>query len=441
MTRTPLRQAFAFCALPLALLLARQATSAESPESPEATPLPPALLQSDELGEKLELLKPDHPREETGQDQIHAAALYAHGRMLQNRGDLAGALQRYERAWRYHPRQVSILDSIVALASNLKRNGEAVRYAVIAAERNPKDSALLRRLAVYFAQQNEYARATAMYEKAVELAPPGGADVSQLFIQQELSKLYLLQEEYQKAAEAAVDPADALENPKKYDLTENFRKALLGKPEQTYRMFGESFVRGGMYDRAEKAFRKAHEAEENQALLDYSLARVEAGQGNDQQAIELLNKYFDANGSGGGLEAYELYAKLVRDKFDDPAEAREQILDRLQPLREQDPANAALGLFLATELIAGAQYEPAEEIYRDLLDVSPTLEVFNGMIALERKREDTAELARRARQCGRAGRRLRSGRGGRHSDPGRQAIAEEASRGGGPANRSQARTW
>jgi len=374
----------------LALTCAAAAAAADTePDQPNS--LPQALLNNDPL-EELELLKPAKRPDELERDKLHAAALFAHGRMLQNRGEYADAIQRYQRAWRYHPEQVSILDLIVALAFELKRNGEAARYAVIAAERNPKDGAMVRRLAMFLAQQQDYARATTLYEKAIEIAPADRVDIGQLLIGQELSRLYLLQEAYDKAAEAAEQPFDALENPKKYDLSKNLLKALEGKPEQTYRLFGESFVRGGKYDLAEKAFRKAHEAEANQALLDYSLARVAAGKGNRKQALELLDKYFDANGSTGGLEAYELYAELIGRREDDPTKARETILSRLKPLRENDPANAALGIFVAGQLVNAEQYDAAEEVYRDLLSVSPSLEVFNGLIALEHRRENVGKL-------------------------------------------------
>ena len=58
---------------------------------------------------------PKSPRDDRDRDQITAASLFAHGRLLFQQQKFAQALSRYQRAWRYDPSGVSILKEIVPL--------------------------------------------------------------------------------------------------------------------------------------------------------------------------------------------------------------------------------------------------------------------------------------------------------------------------------------
>src|SRR5688500_20332289 len=85
------------------------------------------------------ILVPARERGEVEQDRLAAASMFAHGRLLYQREKYAEALRRYERAYRYDPEAVAILHEIVSLAFELERNEEAARYAVLAAEKDPRE--------------------------------------------------------------------------------------------------------------------------------------------------------------------------------------------------------------------------------------------------------------------------------------------------------------
>src|SRR5687768_17478410 len=95
-------------------------------------------------------------RGEAGDDRVGAAALVLEARLLAQRDDSAGALRKYQRAWRMDASQTAVLREITALAFELKRNEEAARYAVLSAEHAPQDSVLLRRLAMYLTQRRDW---------------------------------------------------------------------------------------------------------------------------------------------------------------------------------------------------------------------------------------------------------------------------------------------
>ena len=78
-----------------------------------------------ELDDPPKTIKADEAVTEEQDDRIEASSLYAHGHMLLQRRDLPGALRRFERAWRFDPELVSIMEEIVPIAVTLKRNDEA----------------------------------------------------------------------------------------------------------------------------------------------------------------------------------------------------------------------------------------------------------------------------------------------------------------------------
>ena len=66
-------------------------------------------------------------RTEADRDRIEALTLFGAGRIRQRRGDLAGALRYYQRAFRYDPQSAAVARAIVPLAFQLNRHDEAIR--------------------------------------------------------------------------------------------------------------------------------------------------------------------------------------------------------------------------------------------------------------------------------------------------------------------------
>src|SRR5687767_12587039 len=94
----------------VALLMAASTALAQAPAPPasDADPLT-------SLGDTPQL---EVVRDEAAQDRLMATALLAHGRMLQQRRDYAGALRRYQRAYRYDEKGRG-LKEVVSLAVTL----------------------------------------------------------------------------------------------------------------------------------------------------------------------------------------------------------------------------------------------------------------------------------------------------------------------------------
>src|SRR5262249_31586961 len=110
---------------------------------------PPKNSSSVELDDPIAPLVPLHERSGRDGDRVRALGLFAAGRVAEQKQDYRQALRDYQRALRLDPEAVPALREIVPLAFNLDRQAEAVRYALIMAEREPSDPVLLRRLAVY----------------------------------------------------------------------------------------------------------------------------------------------------------------------------------------------------------------------------------------------------------------------------------------------------
>ena len=192
----------------------------------------------------LEKLVPIRQRTEAEVDRMRASALFANARVLFQRRDYEGALRNYQRAWRYDPQAILALRQIVPLAFQLRRSQEAARYAVIAAELDPRDPVLLKRLAIHLTEQKDYPRALGMYERALELSGEK-IDATTALVHMEIGRLAFLNENFDRSAKAFAVVRDALADPEKYGLDEGNKKSLLDQPERTYALLGEVVLSSG----------------------------------------------------------------------------------------------------------------------------------------------------------------------------------------------------
>lgn len=365
-------------------------------DDPPAAASPPAEkrepLVLEETPEKL-----DAPRTEAQQDRLHAATLFAQGRILNQRGKHAEALAKFERAWRYDQDSKTVLEELVPLAVRLNRLDEAARYAIIAIEKGARlEPRTLQQLAMDRSQNQEWEDALVLYQKLhdlqkASLAEGDQPDISMILAQLELGRIHFLLENYKQSAEAFAVVRAALEEPEKYHLNESLRKMILDEPDRTYLLLGESFLRGGRPDDAEAMFRKVAEAKPQPEVLDFRLARVTAARGKTDEALEQLDKYFQAKSSLGGSEPYKLLAELLRKKHDEQ-EAQAKLLQRLQKLYADDPANPGLAYFLAEQYLQAERLDDAEAIYREQAMLNPAVNAYAGLIEIYRRQEQPEKL-------------------------------------------------
>lgn len=347
-----------------------------------AAELPPLLL--DDVPRPF---VPAKPRSHVERDRLEALSLFAAARTHQQRDEHAQALRLYQRAFRLDPGAVSAVREIVALASELDRHGEAVRYALKVVELEDTDPVLLRRLGVYLTEKGDIAGATRLYQRALAASENEQPEVTRIVLHMESGRLYHLLGNYGKAAAGFAAVRDALNHPERHNLDEEARQLLLDKPGATYNLFGECFLRARRFDEAREAFEKADQLAPNRPLLDYHRARLHAARGDAPSALDALLAALEHDLPDAPRAPYELLADLLKE-VGNPQE----LLPRLKKLRATQPDNTALAYFLADKLFEAKQYDEAETLYHATLESHPTLGGYRGLVAMYRQTQRPTPL-------------------------------------------------
>lgn len=335
---------------------------------------------------------PKAARDEVAEDRLTAAACYAHARLLQLRDDRAGALRRYQRAWRYDPATVSLVKEIVPLANSLRRPAEAARYAVLAAEQLSEDPNLFVRLGVYCAEQDEIPRALEMFERSLELRQDDKPDATVVSLQFDLGRLYLNQGDAKKSAEHYAAVREALAKPEDFQLDEADLKQLLDQPEVLYASMGEAFLLAGRLDEATATFEKANDTKSSPGLLAYRLARVAVARKDHGLARNKLDEYFSAKLDAARLQPYELLATILREEHQNEEAADAALLASLRELHERDPNNVSLRYYLAEKLFKADELDTASTHYSELLEQAPTAVAYERCCDIGHQRKDVDAL-------------------------------------------------
>jgi tetratricopeptide (TPR) repeat protein len=365
-------------------------------ETPAQPPADAAQATAPEIGGSVELTDPVESlvplKKRTGreEDRIRALALFAAGRVAEQQQKYPEALRCYQRAYRFDPAATPAIREIVPLAFSLDRQSEAVRYALILAERESDDPVLLRRLAVYLTEQGDTERAMALYEKALKLQSETDATPSLLVARMEMGRLYFIAKQFDKAASEFAKVLSALENPAVAGLDESMQKALVGKPAVTYQLMGESFLQAGNLDKAVAVFEKSHEDAPDDGLLAYNLARVELKRKSPAQALARLQPYFDEHLSKQGTAPYEVLSEALAELGQS-----DQLIDRLKAMRDGNEGNIPLTYFLAQQLREAGKLAEAEPVYADLITrhpARPPIEAYQGLVELAHQQKDADKL-------------------------------------------------
>ena len=351
---------------------------ATPPQVPEAAePEAPEPLVLDDPPEPL---VPNQPRTEAEQNRMEALSLFATGRMLQWRNDDAGALRYYQRALRHDPDAETIAWAIVPVAIKLKREDEAIRYALKVEDPQKTDPLTLRQLGVLLTKKGDWPGAVALYEKALAGRKRDKESAADVLLRMEMGRLYHLVDEYGKAAENFARVLQAVENPEQFQLDEVAKKVLLGDPGSTYVLIGECFLKADRTDEAVAAFKESHQVEPNEALLGYNLARVDAQTGKPDKALEKLQPYFDQHVHSEGTAPYRLLETVLED-----LQKQDELVGRLETLHADDPENVPLAYYLAEKHRKAGQLDKAEPIYLALSEKTPTLTGYRSLVEIYRK--------------------------------------------------------
>lgn len=325
---------------------------------------------------------------ETAQDRVEAGACYAHARLLLARDDKARALDRLERAWRYDPRSVSLLKDIVPLAAELERAEEAVRYAVIAAERETVEPHALRQLGSLLAARNDLPRAVRMYEKFIAASGPSPLDAS--LVKLELGRLYFVQGRYAEAADVFAAAQKLLDHPESFGLTRAELNETVPDRTRSFTLIAEANMLADRCDAATVAFDEVRRTSADNSVWPFHAAQLAARQKRWDEARGKLDQYFATKSTQADEQPYKLLREILT--ADGKPEADQRLFARLEELRQQDPENRPLRTCLARGYLEAGQLDRAEPLYAELLKHEPSSGVFEGLARIYRQRRDAPAL-------------------------------------------------
>lgn len=332
---------------------------------------------------------PQQPRSSADQRRLEALALFATARAAQQQEQYETALRLYQRALRRDPKSSAVARAIVPLAFQLKRPAVAVRYALRAVELEEADPLLLRRLGMYLTEQGEWEEAVRLYERAVEARAGEQETAADVLVRMELGRLCHVVERHEQAAEHFARVLHALENPKDFALDDDTVKALLGEPAPTYTLLGDCFLLAGRLDEAKDAYRKAEAADSNRGRFEVQRARVALQADRPKEAIRALQAAFEHKLSPESTTPYRVLVDVL-GRLD----RTEEVLPRLEALRDKQDDAPALRYVLAEQYLEQGKLEEAAVLYEVLLEQSPTLAGFRGLTATYRRAGNVESLLR-----------------------------------------------
>jgi len=320
-------------------------------------------------------LQPKTKRTEADEDRLQALALFAEGRTLEQRNELAAALRKYQRAFRYDPEGVTILRELIPVAFNLNRDAEAVRYAAKLAAFDGGDPNMLRRLGVVLTEQGEWKQALALYEKVAKAEPADDKSSASVLLRMEMGRLYFLDEETKKAGEQFVQVLKALQSPKDYGLNERLEKAIRGEKGEGLELIFTVLMESEHWNEAAAALEKLTPLLNDDAVAGYLRASLAAKRGETDKALAELDKYFAAREVSRGYAPYELLREILT-----AAKRENELRERLLKQIAEEPGNTSLSYALAEEYRREGKHDLAIPRYEASLDKQPTRETFRGLV-------------------------------------------------------------
>ena len=293
----------------------------------------------------------DNERTERQQDKLHAATLFAQGRLQYRRRNFEDSLQHFQRAWRYDRSVVSITNELIPLAINLKRDNIAARYAELALEAGNLDSQTLGRIAILLTNNRQYDGAIEAYQTLLESKPNNRIDDSFVAIHVEIARVALLNGNAEMAANSHDIVKDTLEHREQNQVSEATSKRLQGQNGVLYQMMIESYLQTKQYKKAQAAFDKLNTLYPKEVMNPLRLAKILTAQELFDEATEQLNRYFESKSTRGTTTPYKLLIEINRQKIKDVTAANKASVITLQTILVEQHDNHHVAFTLA-ELLA-----------------------------------------------------------------------------------------
>lgn len=289
------------------------------------------------------------PRNESAENRLQLTTLLTKARLQDHRGDVAGALETYQRAYRLSPGSATILQEIVRLGFLLQRNEIASRYAILLAENQMTMTAdALQRVAQYCLEDGQTERAIQLYERALALLKKEGAHTQVLGIHFRLLSIYQTHGEPKMAARHANEVAKMISEPDKFELDGVVEQFTSGGLRSTFEKLGDIYLEADQPDKATKMFAKAEEIAPSPEVHLIHSAKVLAARKDWAGAQGKLDEYLEADHRVAGQEPYSLLLKVRKETADSPEAAQAEVVDRLRKLHDASPDFAPLAYFLTS---------------------------------------------------------------------------------------------
>ena len=282
--------------------------------------------------------------------RAHALALYGAGRRHFHREAYAAALERYQRAWLYHPHATGVLWEIYQLADHLGRSGVARRYGVLACEREPRFPALSYDLAVQLVDDGQPRRARTILAKAWEAHQ--AADLIRVALAFESIRTHLVLEEKMTDVAPLRIVLDAWQTPQDFQTTAAELDVVTGGASLTWQICGRVALDSGFLAEAKEAWDAWDAAEGPHPITVFRRAQLAEAQGDWQTAAQALAKYLTTKNRAAGTAPYDMLRRVVEHRFpENPEKATVVALRQWARLARIDPANDVLAAYAASQYL------------------------------------------------------------------------------------------
>lgn len=378
-----------------------QLSAQENPPASETTPdaaakpvedlkgFLPDGYQAQESDDPALLIKPIVPRSAAVEARDAALSWYMTGRLLDSthRNEPRKALNAFRKAVQIDPGAIEIYRELVPLEFQFDNIAAAVRFAAKAVQLDPDDVEILQLLARQAAVTGQLPEAIKHLEQAVKSPRVNRESPEFVGMNKSLGLLYAVTGQKEPAADCYEVVFDAVKDPEKYGLDARAKKSLLADPTSNYEKIGQVLLDAGRLKPALEAFELASTSKQGAGNLAFNRAKILLLSDKPEEALEELQKYFDAQRTSKGRDAYQLLADILQK-----LKRSDELIGRLETLAENDSQNVALQYFLADRLADVNELERARKIYDTMLQSGGDGSGYLGLARVLRKMQKADEL-------------------------------------------------
>ena len=339
--------------------------------------------------EPLEHFEPRNAISEQEHDLSLALVFYGMAREAEARDDTSQALRWYHRALRYDPSCFPAARSALQLAIQLQRPDQAVEAALRISKCQDGDRLPLRYVALHLTRQGRWEEALDLYERTLGLSPQVPTDDEDAVMMMEMARLCYLIKDNEKAVTYFAKVLEALEEPRRHNISPKVKRDLLGKDGVTYQLIGSCFLLAGRIEAAKSLFKKTEQGPSAKAQASFNAASVLRQSGHFDEALKELDVALRSQHRLGGLGPFVLLEEILNHLG-----RGDELIDQLATLREAQPENTSLAHFLAQKLFEAEQFDRARQIYMSLVDQSATSTAYQHLLEIHLSRSEFEDAAR-----------------------------------------------